>query len=110
VGYVYEEVGLYEDAAREYERVLKLDPWFGEAYLSLSRLYGEKLEFKDYPKAVEYLQSYSGLLTPTQSDQVQAVYQKMQEYDVKYQEQIKVMQEELESQTQEASESGDNKI
>jgi len=108
-GYVYEEVGLYDDAKREYERVLDIDPVFADALVSLSRLYGEKFENKDYLKAIEYLQKYLALLAPDQKEAIEEVYKKADEYDQKYKEMLKNEQEEYERQEQEeATESGES--
>lgn len=100
-GYIYEDVGMYEDAKREYERVLEINPLFAEAAVSLSRLYGEKLENKDYPKAIEYLQRYVNILGPYGGEQVQAAYQKAEEYGKKYEEMLKKQEEEIENSEQE---------
>lgn len=103
VGNVYEDVGLNEDAIREYGRALELDPAFKESLAGLSRIYGEKMEEPDYPKAVEYLQRYVSVLEPGEEAYAQAAYGKMQEYDEKWQKVQAKLQEEFEAdmQTQE---------
>lgn len=105
VGNVYEDVGLNEDAIREYGRALVLDPAFKESLAGLSRIYGEKMEKPDYPKAVEYLQRYVSVLEPGEEAYAQAAYGKMQEYDEKWQKEQANLQEEYQREMEEQEES-----
>lgn len=80
VGFVYEEVGLYEDAIREYKRVLEIDPFFKEALASLGRVYGEGLEPADYITAIDYLQKYQSVLAKGEEEFGMAAQAKIYEY------------------------------
>lgn len=84
VGFVYEEVGLYEDAIREYERTLEINPYFKEALAALGRVYGSKLEPPDYIQAIEYLRNYQSLLDPSEFELGQAAQSLMYEFQQKY--------------------------
>jgi tetratricopeptide (TPR) repeat protein len=97
-GSVYQEVGLYDDAIKEYERAITIDPTLKESLAALSRIYGEKLEKPDYPKAVEYLSRYVSVLKPGEEAYLQAAYEKMQEYDDKWQKQQEKMHKQLEKE------------
>ncbi|MBN1169333.1 DUF2723 domain-containing protein [Candidatus Woesebacteria bacterium] len=106
-GHVYEEVGLYEDAQREYERALEIEPSFGDALVAMSRLYGEKFEQPDYVKAVEYLSRYLNLLSGYTSDDLKEIYEKIDEYKKMYEEDIERAKAEAELETQQATGSGE---
>jgi len=83
VGSVYEDVKLYEDAIREYERTLKIDPYFKEALAALGRIYGEKLSPPDYLKAIEYLRNYQSVLGKDDIELGGAAENMIQEYQQK---------------------------
>lgn len=80
VGFVYEDVGLYEDAIGSYKRVLEIDPFFKEALAGLSRVYGEKMDPVDYGLAIDYLQKYQSVLRPEEGDFAYAAQAKIYEY------------------------------
>ncbi|MDO8657211.1 MAG: DUF2723 domain-containing protein [Candidatus Levybacteria bacterium] len=67
-GYVFEQVKLYEDAIREYKRVLEIEPAFKEAYSSLAQIYGYKLDPPEYQQAINYLGNYRSLLAKNDFD------------------------------------------
>ena len=92
-GYMYEEVGLHEDAIREYKRVLELDPAFKEALSSLSRVYGEKLDPPDYAMAIEYLQKFQAVLNAGDEEYLYAAQDKIGQYQEKFQESTQEEQE-----------------
>ena len=82
-GSVYEDVKLYDDAVREYERVLKIDPYFKEALAGLGRLWGEKISPPDYVKAIEYLRNYQSLLGNSEAELGGAAENMIQDYQKK---------------------------
>lgn len=88
VGFVYEEVGLYEDAIREYQRVLEINPFFKEALASLGRVYGSKLDPPDYIQAIEYLRNYQSVLEEGEFELGQAAQSLMYEFQQKYAEEV----------------------
>jgi tetratricopeptide (TPR) repeat protein len=88
-GYVYEEVGLFDDAIREYKRVLEIDPFFKEALAALARVYGEKLEQPDYVAAVTYLNRYLSVLQKGEEEYGYAAVAKIAEYEEKFAELMK---------------------
>jgi len=116
VGYVYEEVGLYEDAVREYQRVLEIDPYFKEALAALGRVYGEKVDPRDYLTAIDYLVKYQSVLKKGEEEYGMAAQAKIYEYQekaMKESTQEKSTQEEQdrsgitqEGDTEEATDSG----
>ena len=67
-GNMYEEVKLYDDAIREYKRVLEINPYFKEALGSLGRIFGYKLDPPDFATAVSYLRNYESVLKPGEGD------------------------------------------
>jgi len=111
-GFMYEEVGLYDDAVREYERVLEIDAVFKEAYLGLARINGEKKEEKDYAAAIGYMQSYQMALRPGEEDLAYAaeveIYKFYEAAQKQAEEEAKLA--EIERQGEEATGSGDVKI
>ncbi len=58
LGYMYESVKLDEDAVKEYERALEVDPFLADSLKNLGLIYGMKLEPRDYQKGVEYLSKF----------------------------------------------------
>ncbi|MBN1336401.1 MAG: tetratricopeptide repeat protein, partial [Deltaproteobacteria bacterium] len=68
LGIAYRGTGRFDDALKEYEAVLSLEPDRTEPYLNLAILYGDHL--KDYPKAIAVLETYqrSGGADPTLAD------------------------------------------
>ena len=62
LGYVFEQVKLYDDAITQYKRVLQIDPYFKEALAGLGRIYGYEKKPPDYASAINYLQDYLSVL------------------------------------------------
>ena len=54
----YEAAERYEDAVKEYDTVLKLDPTYAPAFNSLAYSY---MHLEDYERALEYLKRYASL-------------------------------------------------
>lgn len=68
VGYVFDEVKLFDDAIREYKRALQIDPGFREAMVALGRVYGIKMENPDHATAIDYLRRYQANLGRGEED------------------------------------------
>lgn len=103
-GYVFDEVGLYDEAIVEYERSLKIAPYFREAYKTLGTIYGEKKAQPDFGKALDYLMQYRSLLVAGEEEEFNRVQKQMSGYYSKLQEEIK--KEAETSKEKEATESG----
>jgi tetratricopeptide (TPR) repeat protein len=65
VGSVFEDVKLYDDAIKNYMRVLEIDPYFKNALAALGRVYGYKIKEPNYMTAIDYLRKYQSVLNPT---------------------------------------------
>ncbi|MBI2034605.1 MAG: DUF2723 domain-containing protein [Candidatus Levybacteria bacterium] len=72
VGFVFEEVKLYDGAIVQYKRVLQIDPFFKEALAALGRVYGEKKDPPDLPTGIDYLKKYQTTLTKDEGELWQA--------------------------------------
>jgi tetratricopeptide (TPR) repeat protein len=83
LGIAYRGVGRYDDALREYQAVLQLDPARAEPWLNISILYGDYQ--KKYPEALDALQRYksSGGPDTAKADAWIAGLQKEQEMAAK---------------------------
>lgn len=96
VGFVYEDVGLHEDAVREYKRAVEINPHFKEALSSLARVYGYKLDPPDYFQAIDYLGKYQSVLDKDELElgqAAQAMIIELQDMAAKEAEEFLKMQE-----------------
>lgn len=58
LGAMFESEKKYEEAIKQYERTLELDPGFTLAYKAMGVIYGYKMENKNKEKALDYLYKY----------------------------------------------------
>jgi len=104
LGSVFESVHLYEDATREYERALKIHPGFPDPYKNLGRVYGFKLENRDFQKAWENFNLFLATALPSQQAEVEEVRGAMA---VLYEETVR--EATMAGQLSEASQSGEKR-
>ncbi|MDP3998726.1 MAG: hypothetical protein Q8P89_03885, partial [bacterium] len=101
LGAVFENVHLYDDAIKEYEKALEIHPGFPDPYKNLGRIYGFELENKDYEKAFANFNTFLTTALPSQEQDVEAVKGAM---GVLYEEMLKEATQS--GQLKEASEAG----
>lgn len=106
LGYMYESVKLDEEAVKEYERALEVDPFLADSLKNLGLIYGMKLEPRDYQKGVEYLSKFISVVekdSPELADSGRYTIAKILEDQAK---EIQEIQEEMEAR--EATEAATN--
>jgi tetratricopeptide (TPR) repeat protein len=82
LGFMYESVKLYDDAIREYQRAIEIDPYLADSLKALGLVYGQKLEPRDYQKSIDYLGKFINLIEksdPQQADSARYTINKIME-------------------------------
>lgn len=105
LGAMFESEKKYEEAIKQYERTLGLDPGFTLAYKAMGVIYGYKMENKDKEKALDYLYKYFPFSRG--QEEMEAVREAILELDAQLATESGQIQEATESaEIEEATESG----
>lgn len=105
LGAMFESEKKYEEAIKQYERTLELDPGFTLAYKAMGVIYGYKMENKNKEKALDYLYKYFPFSRG--QEEMEAVREAILELDAQLATESGQIQEATESaEIEEATESG----